>query len=58
MAESSMTSQEAVEITVSMEISTREIQGVEWMCKSMHEEKYVPAAQGASRVVAEMGHSE
>lgn len=44
MAESSMTTQEAVEITVSMEISTREIQGVEWMCKSMHEEKYFPAA--------------
>lgn len=37
MAESSMISQKAVEITVSMEISTREIQGAELMCKSMRE---------------------
>lgn len=41
MAECSMTSQKAVEITVSMEISTREIQGAEWICKSRHKEKYL-----------------
>lgn len=41
MAESSMTSQKAVGISVSMEISTREIRGAEWMCKSRHEEKYL-----------------
>lgn len=57
MAESSMTSQKAVEITVSMEICAREIQGAEWMCKSTHEEKYFHAAQRVFRDVAEMGHS-
>jgi len=44
MAESSMTSQKAIEIAVSMEISAREIQGAEWMCKSMHEEQYFQVA--------------
>lgn len=58
MAESSMTSQKAVENTVCMEISTKEIQGAEWMYKSTHEEKYFHATCQVFGDVAKMDHFE
>lgn len=58
MAESSTTPQKAVEITVSMEISTTEIQGTEWMCRSTHEETHFHATCRVFWYVAETGRCE